>query len=80
MGAAGIADLKLRRPLSIQMVERFEPSPLILRLFLAPDQIGEVGVAIHLGAVKRLGKWIKLFDADDGDMCQLCLLYTSRCV
>ena len=52
----------------LQTMPNLVPRALVLRFFLAPDYLIDVGVFFEKRGKLRNGKWIQLFNSDDRDV------------
>ena len=51
-----------------------EPRAVVLRLFLAPDDLLEIGHAFETHGQRFAGEGVELLDPDDRDVFKLCLV------
>src|SRR5664279_2185770 len=64
----GVAELLAIGHVLVDVVLDEEPGALVLRLVLAPDDLGEVGVLLHLGREGLVRERVELLDADERDV------------
>ena len=71
--AAGVAELLPVEHVFVDVMLHEEPGALVLRLVLAPDDVGRVRVLLQLGREGLVREGVELLNTDDGNVGGLLL-------